>query len=351
MDDQLVEEVRGSPANPSVVRRFEGWRWQQTGNVTTEQVLPMLRLSGPLATVVATEPDGHAVLTWTWNSATGLIAAESTDLVGANGLDLADRSSQTPVGTPAWPLDGLHGAEADASEELLHFGARHMAMRDGLWLQPEPLLYLGPTNGDLRNPLGFGSLYAMGNSNSFMDLSGYIPITEKGLKENPSPETLELSPENCAGLVSLNDGTVARQNNPLDPAVMADKKPENSQALEIPTDGGQARFVGEVDTTNYSNGPAPPGGNNGHGHGYGGKVGPSPGGDQATAVGAATNSSQGIGLVEVANAKSDGVTNKTGAVLAVRTDAGIVVSRYLSQGDNLCVMVRQGTALTLPSGP
>ncbi|MCA9490268.1 MAG: RHS repeat protein [Myxococcales bacterium] len=63
VDDQLVEEVRGSPANPSVVRRFEGWRWQQTGNVTTEQVLPMLRLSGPLATVVATEPDGHAVLT------------------------------------------------------------------------------------------------------------------------------------------------------------------------------------------------------------------------------------------------------------------------------------------------
>lgn len=55
--------------------------------------------------------------------------------------------------------------------------------------------------------------------------------------------------------------------------------------------------------------------------------------------------------MEVANAKSDGITNKTGAVLAVRTDGAIVVSHYLSQGDNLCVMVRQGTALTLPSGP
>ncbi len=242
----------------------------------------------------------------------------------------------------------------------MHFGARHMLTRDGLWMQPEPLLYLGLTNGDLANPRGFGGLYAMGNSNSFMDLTGYIPITEKGLRENPSPETLELSPANLADLVSLNEGTVARQNNPQDPAVVAGNMPENSRKLEIPTGGGEAGFVGAVDTTGFSGSSPPGGGNNGHGHGLKNVVGPSMtanpefagrANDQTTATAVAASSQQGIGLVETANARSDGTTNKTGAVLAVRTSDGIVVTRYLSQ-DNMAVLVRQESfTVPMPSAP
>ncbi|MCB9697531.1 MAG: hypothetical protein H6738_12190 [Alphaproteobacteria bacterium] len=304
------------------------------------------------------------MLTWTWNSATGLIAAESTDLVGANGLDLADRSSQTPVGTPAWPLDGLHGAEADASEELLHFGARHMAMRDGLWLQPEPLLYLGPTNGDLRNPLGFGSLYAMGNTNLYMDLSGYIPITEKGLKDNPSPDTLEPSSDFVVGMESLEAGTAKRMQDPQDPAVLAGKMPENSQQVVIPSNDGEAELVGPVDTTCFSGASPPGGGNNGHGHAWS-VIGPSTssnpefaGGpnDETTAIAVAATSSQGIGLVAVANGPRDGTTRTLGMVTAVRTSEGIVVSQYsgrVNQADNTVSLVRVGTPYTvpLPSAP
>ncbi|MCA9490267.1 MAG: hypothetical protein KC621_10090 [Myxococcales bacterium] len=160
------------------------------------------------------------------------MAAESTDLVGANGLDLADRSSQTPVGTPAWPLDGLHGAEADASEELLHFGARHMAMRDGLWLQPEPLLYLGPTNGNLRNPLGFGPLYAMGNTNALQDRSGYcVPQCALAIAvaEFATGLTLEELVGVTVGAFAVQAGAVVSWTVPMSNSTFSD--PDEARAM------------------------------------------------------------------------------------------------------------------------
>jgi hypothetical protein len=58
--------------------------------------------------------------------------------------------------------------------DVVHYGARHMALRDGMWLQPEPLLHLGLTNGNLRSPVGYSGVYAGGDSNRWSDLSGYI---------------------------------------------------------------------------------------------------------------------------------------------------------------------------------
>ena len=71
-----------------------------------------------------------------------------------------------------WPLDELHGGTRDSTDALMHFGARHMLVEDGRWLQPEPLLYMGVTNGDLTNPLGYGPVYARGNSNLYGDPTG-----------------------------------------------------------------------------------------------------------------------------------------------------------------------------------
>ena len=51
-------------------------------------------------------------------------------------------------------------------------GARHLPLRDGLWLQPEPL---GITNGSLNLPRGYSGLYAAGNSNLRHDRAGTFP--------------------------------------------------------------------------------------------------------------------------------------------------------------------------------
>ena len=42
-------------------------------------------------------------------------------------------------------------------------GVRHMDTHTGLWLQPEPYLYMGPWNGDLANPKGLFGPYAYGD--------------------------------------------------------------------------------------------------------------------------------------------------------------------------------------------
>ena len=47
-------------------------------------------------------------------------------------------------------------------------------MSDGLWMQPEPLLYLGMAKGEPSMPLAFGPIYAAGNSNSGSDRTGFV---------------------------------------------------------------------------------------------------------------------------------------------------------------------------------
>jgi hypothetical protein len=47
-----------------------------------------------------------------------------------------------------------------------------LARGDGLWLQPEPLLYLGMTNGDPGRPRAYSGVYAGGNPVMWSDRSG-----------------------------------------------------------------------------------------------------------------------------------------------------------------------------------
>ena len=117
--------------------------------VVTESVLPMAALKDGVFTVLWTEPDGHAL-----RSHTSAPVASSQEALGAFGL----RLSKYQASPDTWVVDGFHGEEVNRSAEVIHKGARHVALRDGMWLQPEPLLYLGLTVGDLRNPLAYTRL-------------------------------------------------------------------------------------------------------------------------------------------------------------------------------------------------
>ena len=147
--------------------RFEGW--QERDGEVVESPLPMLRRVGSGYRVAMTELDGHAV--WT----TDIQGHDGTqEMLGAYGLPI-ERFSHGP-GVAPWDLDSLHGGERDLLNEVVHRGARHLPLRDGVWLQPEPLLHKGLVHGSLVQPLGFSGLYAGGDTNAFSDPDGHIPI-------------------------------------------------------------------------------------------------------------------------------------------------------------------------------
>jgi hypothetical protein len=166
VDDGIPYEVRGTVH----VFRHAGWEARATSETTyevTESVLPMATLrDGTSLVMVLRELDGHALFT------KGAPGGDTRELLGAFGLRLS-RWQTTP---DHWVLDGFQGEEVHRQAGVTHFGARHLALRDGAWLQPEPLLYLGLTNGNLKNPVGYSGVYAAGDSNQLQDHSGHAPF-------------------------------------------------------------------------------------------------------------------------------------------------------------------------------
>ena len=143
-------------------------RWDPNGGVWEwyEQVLPQVTLlNGTQERYVIKETFGQSVMVI--DPVTGQVVAD--DKAGTHGGD-----DTGLVGT--WPMDQLHGGLRDLTDGLMHSGARHYIVGDGRWLQPEPLLYLGLTNGNLEEPLGYGPTYARGNSNLWEDRSGESPL-------------------------------------------------------------------------------------------------------------------------------------------------------------------------------
>jgi hypothetical protein len=167
VDDHIPYEVRSTGGLDTHVFRHEGWERRATSAgtwVDTEQVLPMASLRGGELVVLLQELDGHAV-------ATRGPVTQSQELLGAFGL----RLSKYNVNPQNWVVHGFQGEEVNRDADVVHKGARHMALRDGLWLQPEPLLYLGLTNGNLASPIGYTGVYAAGDTNQLQDLSGLAP--------------------------------------------------------------------------------------------------------------------------------------------------------------------------------
>jgi hypothetical protein len=169
VDDGVPWEEQETGGVVTHVFRHDGWERRgpnALAGVVTEEVLPMASLRGTSLVVRLQEPDGHAYRTWTSGS-----GAETQELLGAFGLRLWDYQSNADN----WVIDGFHGEEVNRSAEVIHKGARHLVLRDGMWMQPEPLLYLGLTNGNLRTPLGYTGVYAAGDPNALQDRSGRMP--------------------------------------------------------------------------------------------------------------------------------------------------------------------------------
>ncbi|MFT4624396.1 MAG: YD repeat-containing protein [Myxococcota bacterium] len=160
LDDVLITEVR-TGASPKVVHRDSGYVADTSAGQTVD-VLPMLRVQNGQARWSIREPGGNAA--WVFDGSGGEVLHQA---LGQTGVALHE------VGTP-WPVDGLHGSQPDRFAGVINHGPRHSRLDDGLWLQPEPLLHLGMTNGDLGAPLGFGPAYAAGNTNALQDRNGHF---------------------------------------------------------------------------------------------------------------------------------------------------------------------------------
>jgi len=142
--------------------------------------------------------DGQAVSVFGSNG-----SLVSTEVTGAYGVPLQGAPSDYSSSPEAWVVDGLHGQEEDRGNEVSHFGARHTLFRDGMWMQPEPLLGLGPI-AMVGTPQGTSSTYAGGNPLAYLDVVGYFSTptaSVDGTIENLGPvldeieETTERFPD------------------------------------------------------------------------------------------------------------------------------------------------------------
>jgi len=78
-----------------------------------------------------------------------------------------------------WTMASFGGLDEMGSRGLLAAGPRHLAPRDGSWLQPEPLLISG-NMADLANPRAFSTLrYAANAPTVFTDPTGMSPDPKK----------------------------------------------------------------------------------------------------------------------------------------------------------------------------
>jgi hypothetical protein len=193
--DQAVWEVRSeSGAVTRQVWRHGGFE-EDTDEGVTLQVLPMARLVDGDLFWLTQEPDGRAP--WVY---TDLGAEHAFEVLGATGESLVH------VGAEPWHQDHMHGAQIDRSIGRVHHGVRHARVSDGLWMQPEPLLYLGPAKGVLERPLGYGPVYAAGDTNQLHDRSGRHPLVVALLAPIATATAAEVV---VAGGIGVTAGTLA----------------------------------------------------------------------------------------------------------------------------------------------
>ncbi|MCB9682048.1 MAG: hypothetical protein H6733_11340 [Alphaproteobacteria bacterium] len=172
MDDELLVRSYATVSPYTLVHEYHFGVWQldrrPAGERIVETAMPSVRLvTNPSTGVmerewVFKEIDGHAIAVMR-DDGTRI----STELMGAYGTTLEQTGS-------VYDQDRFHGMEMDGASELTRMGVRHLMMGDGRWLQPEPLLALGPRN--LSAPRGLLGVYASGTPTLMSDRSGYATI-------------------------------------------------------------------------------------------------------------------------------------------------------------------------------
>jgi len=166
---------------------FNGWKYDEATDETSEEILPTLRLVNGEKRWILIEPDGHALAEYD-NDGNRI----SLEIVGAYGAPLYRD------GSPA-PLSSFHGEEVDRTSRLMHMGARNLLADDGRWLQPEPFLHQGLPNDMLGSPRKYTGSYSAGDPLQMQDRSGFIPV----LLVVAVPVAIEV------GATLLDAGTVA----------------------------------------------------------------------------------------------------------------------------------------------
>jgi YD repeat-containing protein len=166
VDDELIFEDHKSYR----VYRFGSYRYASNDKRIIVKPVPQIALitqSGKTTSRwMFLEPDGHALESA--GDVLGQAGELSFDILGAYGRTLASSGDVLPI-------DGFHGADADPGVGVVPFGVRHVVKDVGIWMQPEPLLYLGLTNGLTESPRAYSGVYAGANPVEFGDRSGYFP--------------------------------------------------------------------------------------------------------------------------------------------------------------------------------
>lgn len=195
VDDQLVYEDQAG----TIIERFDGMRHEGSKQNGTyiEQVLPTVRVvtkDGVLGRTVTFKTvlpdlDGHAVFVFDEYG-----VEERREVTGIYGRPVDFQGGpEVWVGGTDWAIDGLHGAEEDEVNEVTHYGARHVLSRDGLWMQPDPLLAIGVVATIRSMPGNFGSSYAAANPLVWHDLSGF-KVAGLTIQGPSDPSTTEVQP-------------------------------------------------------------------------------------------------------------------------------------------------------------
>jgi YD repeat-containing protein len=179
LEDSIItkHEVTETGVTVKSQQYLDGWQREidGAGNVrVVESLLPALRVVGTGTTSgqmslerkwLMREPDAHVAISF--NDAGQVMGAE---VLGAFDSPLYAYGKSDEE-------DGIHGMERDEDYDLVAMGVRHVNTRNGTWLQPEPLLHLGPPEALLGTPRQLFGSYAMGEPANLSDRTGYTPET------------------------------------------------------------------------------------------------------------------------------------------------------------------------------
>ncbi len=162
----VVRHSEGDPiiGTPPCSWSYSGWQKESATGVITEEHTPLVATRNGVREWHFAEPDGHVASTF---SDSGTL--QSARRFGAFG------QPQAATGN-VWTRDSYHGGNEYAGGELFAMGQRHLSKKDGQWLQPEPLLYLGIPQENLANPVALASYRFAGNApTTLTDRSGRNP--------------------------------------------------------------------------------------------------------------------------------------------------------------------------------
>jgi YD repeat-containing protein len=191
--DALIATLEGG----ATTYQFGSYRLNSATGDTSET------LAGPLS-------KRNGARLWNLAGSDGEVRVSIDDAGVEQGTRMSSAYGQPAATTgTTWDQNAFHGMPMSGAT-MVAAGPRHLPLRDGTWLQPEPLLVSGQM-GDLTQPLTFAMNRYSANAPTVMhDRSGMAPERRKSLKGVPPsvPEAEVTYPSGPPrGLPQMPDGT------------------------------------------------------------------------------------------------------------------------------------------------